>query len=122
MPIFVHQLEEAVTTAVLEVQNARVELLKKGVPTELEEIAFTVEMIRDNGEGALKLKSITATPKRVSRTETPEVVEESEQTVGPSSSTATENSTQNSTATSSESSNQTTSHGRETQVEVEYKD
>lgn len=122
MPIFVHELEDAVTAAVVQVQNARVELLKKGVPTELDSIAFTVEMIREKGEGALKLKSITATPKRVSRTETPEVIEENTQTVGPSTTNATESGTQNSTANSSESSNQTTSHGRETQVEVEYKE
>jgi hypothetical protein len=122
MPIFVSQLEKAVIDAVKGIQNARVELLKGLIPTEVDEVQFQVEMIRDDGQGAFALKSITATPKRVSRSETPEVVEESEQTVGGSSSTSDDTSSQSSNQTASETSSQTTNHGRNTQVDVTYKD
>jgi hypothetical protein len=122
MPIFVSQLEKAVIDAVKGIQNARVELLKGLIPTEVDAVQFQVEMIRDDGEGAFKLKSINATPTRVSRSETPEVIEESEQTVGGTSSNSQETSSQSSTQNASENSSQSTTHGRETLVEVQYKE
>jgi hypothetical protein len=122
MPIFVSQLEQAVIEAVKGIQNARVELLKELIPTEVDAVQFQVEMVRDDGEGAFKLKSITATPTRVSRSETPDIIEESESIKGAAASESEQTSEQTSDQAATENQDQTTYHGRETLVEVTYKD
>jgi hypothetical protein len=122
MPIFDHQLEDTVKKATVAILNAQVELLKRGVPTEIAQIDFQVEMIREGEDSSIQLKSVSATPRRVSISESPDIVEESVQESGARKSVTSESSNSSTTQSASEQSVQTTQHGRETQVEVEYKE
>jgi hypothetical protein len=123
MPLELKDLKSVVLGSIRQLANVKSELLTQDSFTvDIDQIDFQVNLIAPNGVGALELTNITATPRRISTTETPETVEVSTQDVGAQTNRVTDTSNKESIADQAGNNETTQFYGRETISTTTHKD
>lgn len=123
MPLPVENLDAALVSIVRQIGNAHTILLRENnIGINITEIDVTANLIAVGGKDSLQLTNISATPTRISSTETPETVETSTQQVGAQTNVTTDEASKSASSDRDSASTQTQNYGRDTISTTEHKD
>jgi hypothetical protein len=123
MALELKDLANIVSATIRQLANSRGDLLTRDqISISIDEVQFQVQLIAPNGVGAIELAQITATPTRISTTETPETVEVSTQQVGAQVNRVVDQATKQASSTQQSDQDTTQQYGRQTLSETRHKD